>query len=431
MPHPLINKALRAGTKAGGRGARQVPGLVDYEYDELVQLRNAALKDPSLMPEYERKAAELVSRRTGQSLESLGYDPVKLGEDYPPSVPGGELRFYEGKSGKPGKWSPGRKLTPEGSAMMAARNKAQKDIDKGNYSPLFPLDERYMVDPKNYPLKGTTLEATKAKKPETQAMRDVEVDTPEARRRLQEAYDKAKGSPLAHDFYAMGQLEQAFIDELGEEAGRKAFAEWTRAMSATTAGASPNMNLMAAQYGLFQTNRGAKAAESALDAPAPTSGLYLGSNLENYNRQAGLVDIDPASQPKRHNFSANFQGHTDLSTVDDQMSRLFDPSWRVPAGGKAGGYSASESVIAKLAKKNKTTPMNFQEVAWAGAKGYEGKPMMQEINEAIERTSRITGKSPRQVLIDSIIKRTSPLYGVGAVSLMSNDIINLGEPTYD
>lgn len=426
MPHPLINKALRAGTKAGRRGARQVPGLVDYEYDELVQLRNAALKDPSLMPEYERKAAELISRRTGQSLESLGYDPVKLGQDYPPNVPGGQKAWDNNKK----RWYDARLESDEGKAMMSARERAQREIDKGNYSPLFPVDERYMVDPKNYPLKGTTIEATKAKKAETQAQRVMEVDTPEARRRLQEAYDKAKGSPLAHNFYAMGQLEQAFIDELGEAAGRKAFAEWARAMSATTAGADPRQNLMGAQYGLFQTQRGAHAAENSLDAPPPTGGRYLSTNLKNYNRGVGQ-DIDPAKNPKRHNFAGDFMGHTDLATIDEQMSDLFKEGWTSPAGGKTGGYSASESVIASLAKKNKTTPMNFQEVAWAGGKGYEGKPMIQEVNEAIERTSRITGKSPRQVLIDSIIKRTSPLYGVGAVSLMSNDIINLGEPTYD
>mgnify|MGYP003352972190 CR=1 FL=1 len=50
----------------------------------------------------------------------------------------------------------------------------------------------------------------------------------------------------------------------------------------------------------------------------------------------------------------------------------------------------------------------------AGAKGTKGKPMIQHVNEAIERTSRVTGMTPDEVVERSLVQRTSPLYGGAA-----------------
>ena len=43
-------------------------------------------------------------------------------------------------------------------------------------------------------------------------------------------------------------------------------------------------------------------------------------------------------------------------------------------------------------------PRNFQAVGWAGFKEYPGKPMIQDVNELAERTSRITGQTPDEVM---------------------------------
>ena len=45
------------------------------------------------------------------------------------------------------------------------------------------------------------------------------------------------------------------------------------------------------------------------------------------------------------------------------------------------------------------------------SKDYQGKPMMQEINEMIYRTSRITGESPEDVL-RGFIRGNKPMYGI-------------------
>ena len=91
-----------------------------------------------------------------------------------------------------------------------------------------------------------------------------------------------------------------------------------------------------------------------------------------------------------------------------------------------------ENKVAKLAKKENVAPRDYQDVAWAGAKKlknpdrYEGsRSMMEEVNQAIERTSKITGLTPKQVLVEGIIKGKIPIYGavglLGANAMMPND----------
>ena len=138
--------------------------------------------------------------------------------------------------------------------------------------------------------------------------------------------------------------------------------------------------------------------------------------------------IDTAD-PKRFNFQNNFLGVKSSATVDKQMSQLFDPKLQMPQGDSYGAY---EEVIINLAKKYKVDPREFQEVAWAGAKKaregarYPGsRPMIEEVNQAIERTSRVTGLTPKQVLTEGIIKSKIPIYGavglLGANAMMPND----------
>jgi hypothetical protein len=48
-------------------------------------------------------------------------------------------------------------------------------------------------------------------------------------------------------------------------------------------------------------------------------------------------------------------------------------------------------------------------VAWFGTKSVKGKPMMQDINEAIYRTSQVTGLSQEEVL-KRLIQHKIPTY---------------------
>jgi hypothetical protein len=50
------------------------------------------------------------------------------------------------------------------------------------------------------------------------------------------------------------------------------------------------------------------------------------------------------------------------------------------------------------------------------------------VNEVVERTSRITGQSPDEVL-DQYVRKKTPLYGIGAAGLLG--VPGLLDPTDD
>ena len=77
----------------------------------------------------------------------------------------------------------------------------------------------------------------------------------------------------------------------------------------------------------------------------------------------------------------------------------------------SGAYGVMEAIVGEEAAKRGIQPANFQDVSWAGFKGYQGKPMITEVNEMIERTSRLTGASPEEVL-RGFITGSMPMYGL-------------------
>jgi hypothetical protein len=249
------------------------------------------------------------------------------------------------------------------------------------------------------------------KKADTIAKYEALANDPESLARLRGAFEKAKDRPAAKDWYAMGQLEEAFIKELGPVEGRKQFkARFADAMAATTGGADPNSNLMMAAFTNYQKGLGQEIPTKAADLPFPIGGRFVSGNMEQAKKLAEMGEI-PVTNPKRHNFSANFLGHRDVSTLDEQMSQLWDPKMMSPPPNAYGIY---QQALAKEAQKVGVQPANFQDIAWAGAKDYPGKPMMQEINEMIERTHSITGE-PKEEILKGFIRGNKPMYGVGAV----------------
>jgi hypothetical protein len=64
-------------------------------------------------------------------------------------------------------------------------------------------------------------------------------------------------------------------------------------------------------------------------------------------------------------------------------------------------------------------PGNFQDVTWAGLKDYPGKPMIQEINEMLHRTSRVGDISQEQAM-DNFVHANKPVYKEGGLAHLSN-----------
>jgi hypothetical protein len=330
-----------------------------------------------------------------------GLDPQKLAENYPTVGPA-ELK----KDKKSGKEFYSKLLTDEEKTLQAARKEITEDIRQGNYSPLFPLEDRYYADPSSYLLEGNTLVDTLPKKAETIAKKKAQLDTPEGRSRLVDAYHSGL-SDTSIDWYAMGQLQDAYIAELGPVEGAARFKEdFADSMAATTGGADPGSNMLMAMYGNFLKGRGMSPPDASFKMPHPIGGRYVTGNMAMYDKVINQGNpLTTAGQPKRFNFSANFLGDRSRATIDEQMSRGMAGINAPPQG----GYGIMEGVLAEEADKLSIQPANMQEVSWAGFKGTEGKPMIQWVNELVERTSRLTDQDPEEV-VRRMIRRETPIY---------------------
>lgn len=346
------------------------------------------------------------------------FDPAEIAVRYP------QTQFPEWTwDPKKEQWFRAKNPTPEAQAVEEARRAIQADIDKGNwkYPPYFDPAKRANVDPANYPLRGNTLTDAMAKKQDTIDKWVKELDTPEARDRLMAAYNRGSVEPGAENWYAMKQLYDSFVSELGKDEGTRQFkARFADMMAATTGGSDPTANLLNAYFVNFMRQKGMPLPRSP-ETPYPIGGRYLQTNLDQANKLLGGQPIEAGSNPKRFNFSADFLGHTGRATIDEQMSDLIKPGMTEPP---KGAYGVTEGMIADLAQRLGVDPANFQDVAWAGGKlmkqagkkggkAYTPKPMIQIVNEAIERTARLTNRTPDQVVADSLVRATHPLYSGG------------------
>ena len=399
------NKLMSIGKGGKGAAIGALVGLGAMGYDALKPEEKA--KGGKIGEKIGKSVTEFLVKPSSLA-EKFGYDPAKVAKAYPDIIP--PVMAVDAKTGKEYLQ---KQNSPEALAVQKARNAAQKQIDAGSYDPFFDITKRYYADPAYYPTAGKTLTDIVPKKAETIAKYEALANDPAALERLRGAFEKAKDRPNAKDWYAMGQLENEFIKELGAEEGRKQFKNrFADAMAATTGGADPNSNLMMAAYTNYQKNLGKEIPTKGYDLPFPVGGRFVSGNMEQAKKLAEMGEI-PVTNPKRHNFSANFLGHRDVSTLDEQMSQLWDPKMMSPPPNAYGIY---EAALAKEAQKAGVQPGNFQDIAWAGAKDYPGKAMMQEINEMLARTSKVTGESQEDVL-KGYIQGNKPMYGVTGLAL--------------
>lgn len=319
-----------------------------------------------------------------------------------------------------GKVFPQKVPSEEQKKLSKAMKKVQTLINEGEYDPFFDVSKRFDVDRTKYPeaaAPNQTLDII-PKKPETIAKHDELYGGPEAMKKLQEAYLKGLDIPDTDKWYFMGQLEKEFIDAYGPGTGEKMFKKmFADNMAAWTGGMDPTANLRAATFENFMNFKKSGLPEAANQYPYPVGGRFLANNalqVEKLKAQGGL--IDPITNPKRFNFSTNFLGAADRATMDEQMTKLVRPEKAVP-----DFYGSAEKPVHRLADKYNTDPRNVQEVIWHGGTGKTGKPMIQFVNEAIERTSKITGLTPKEV-VNGMVKGSIPIFGLTAAASMPQNM---------
>lgn len=321
------------------------------------------------------------------------------------------------------KWEPSKndfytskRRTVEEEAIMARRAAAQKDIDAGNYEPYFNLDERY--DAPREVFEDTWQDTTKVAIPKTEAtverIREV-VNNPEALKKLHEGYLAGKPDEMAHDWYPVGQLYHEYVKVYGPERAPQEFRDgFSKAMAVTTSGQNPTSNYVMSHMGNFLRKRGERFPESSVDIPSPVGGQYTAGNAKSYNENiidAPGTPVDSATNPKGGDFSQAFEGNVDAFTTDKRMSSAWGLS--APPNAHYGLYSEAGRNAARQAGAQ---PRNYQEVGWVGLDERDkGKPMMQHLNESIERTRRVTGL-PVEDVVEGMVKHNRPMYGVAAAA---------------
>jgi hypothetical protein len=365
-------------------------------------------------------AAQMAARQADEAArKSAGldsYDRAMLSARYPDTGPP-QMLIDKNK----GTEYPGKLKTPSELALEAERIRIDKDVIKrGKYTPYFDASERHYADATKYNIQGDTLiDAMPKKEATVNKYRDM-FDTPQARKKLNDAYDAAKGTD-AEQWYAMGQLQDEYIRHLGPDEGARRFkSDFADAMAATTGGANPGQNFLMAAYGNHLKAHDLATPSNSYAMPHPVGGRYAGGNMALYDKfvREGQ-EITAAGNPKRFNFRNNFLGDTSRATIDEQMSRLMIGQ-NAPPG---ASYGIVESILVDEAKRRGIPAAEFQDVAWAGAKGSPGKPMIQWVNESIARTSEVTGLPQEDVVRNWIVNR-SPMYGlpvaVGAGALLGS-----------
>jgi hypothetical protein len=315
-------------------------------------------------------------------------------------------------------WS--KKNTPEAARFAKDRAKIQKDMDEKGYRPYFDPEKRENVNPKDYPSTFNSIEEANPKKAETQQKWEKEYDTPEARARIQAAYDRGSKMTNASRWYWMKQLQDEFKKEYGGAEGTARFkTDFADPMAATTGGATPTSNYLMAHYGNYLKNKGIETPVSH-QMPYPIGGRYAATNMELYDKSArnpAFKDFGLGNE-KRYDFSHGFLGHN-APVIDEQMSGLIKPGMQMP-----NWYGPAAKVVSDVAKKNGVDPLEFQGVAWAGHKAmkaerktgkpfeYEG-PMINQVNDVIERTHRLTGMPRSEIVRRGNVGGKIPLYGIG------------------
>lgn len=325
-----------------------------------------------------------------------------------------------------GRVFPQKVPSEEQKKLSKAMSKVQKLINEGEYEPFFDISKRFDVDRTKYPTAAApnqTLGIIPAK-PDTIAKYDELYGGPEAFKNLQEAYLKGLDIPDSDKWYFMGQLEKEFIDEYGPGTGEEMFKKmFADSMASWTGGMDPTANLRAALFENFMNFKKAGLPKASNQYPYPVGGRFLANNakqVEKLRAQGG--NIDPITNPKRFNFSTNFLGAADRATMDEQMTKLVVSEKSVP-----DFYGSAEKPVHRLAEKYGTDPRNVQEVIWHGGTGKKGKPMIQFVNEAIERTSKITGMTPKEV-VKGMVRGSIPIFGLTTAATipqnMQQDILN-------
>jgi hypothetical protein len=308
-----------------------------------------------------------------------------------------------------------KELTPEAKEFSTARFFVDQDMRRSGYEPHFDPNKRTHVDPTFYPPNANTFDIIPTRKATFDKHMQF-IGSDEARSRLKLAYERGLAMVNARDWFAMGQLEDAFIREHGSAAGRRAFQDrFATSMASTTAGSNPAQNLITAHYGNFLQSNRLPYPRASYEMPFPVGGQFATPNMTMHQRlsDGGSYSALSTQNPKRLDYGLGFLGHPEVMPVDSRITRGMTPGLLAPRHGTYGLYGR---VLREEAAEARALPRDYRDVVWAGfGPEHSVKPMISYVNDAIERTHRLTGVPRDEIVRRGLIRGQIPLYGLGGL----------------
>jgi len=259
------------------------------------------------------------------------------------------------------------------------------------------------------------------------------------------------------NWYNADPLFEKFIQQLGPEAGQKAYRKYMDFVAATSPRSDVGTNIRNASYYYGRDMRGEGMPAVGDRNPQPYGHMAQRLHQMNAERVAG-PGWDPLNNPKPASFVENLAGNQEPVTVDTHAFRLpailaqdprfletayqaskdapklniqklvmsgdmsMEDALKTPAywqaQPKSNEYGAMERYYKPIGRELGMTPAQTQASAWVGGgkltglASDESKPFLRFFDDRIMKTARETGMDPKDVL-RNFISGKAPLYAKG------------------
>lgn len=357
---------------------------------------------------------------------------AEFAERYPKTAP--PVAKYDPSTGK---WYWAKQYSEEEFRLKPERDAVREEVKTGNFPPTFEPAERHPATSDNSQVLDT--QDIRMARAATQEKYEAIARSAEAEQRIMNAYWRGQlQRENAIHWSDIGQIEKRFIEEYGPDLGPREFRQFAESIAATTAGATPDANFLMAHFARYMKAKGEKIPLEGYNIPHPVGSQYVGRDMAQYQKMVVDGHGITTDNPKPYNFlydllgryssperrlAANGSPALDGPLIDKRISRLFHPDMTSPPPGSYGHF---QTALVDLARRQGVHPQEFRDLVWAGADPHHStKPLIQIINEAIERTHRITGMARDEIVRRGLIRAEIPLYGLGGIlaapQLLEND----------
>lgn len=216
------------------------------------------------------------------------------------------------------------------------------------------------------------------------------------------------------EWYNLEPLRMAFVEELGPEAGGKAFDHYIDIVAATSPRSKVDMNIRRASH-LYQRSQNGQPIGGLANSDMPKGYGHIAHNTHD----SSLRDIqetgsfDAIHRPKTSSFAENLKGNQQPMTIDTHNWSAVrnDPSNKKSPSDTQ--YKYIEEYQAEIADKLGMTPAQFQASVWmAGDTGVaDARPFIEVFDDVLTRTAERNGTTRVKALRD-FIKGDAALYSM-------------------